>query len=139
MSIIMQPDDGKRAVNCRFQVEACCMRHQQLINRKMQMKITRQGAGANHGLSSITLRNPKISWREEQKIIEIDKGNVKDFNNEAHHNYIISFSLDEAGSIIQALSSAADKNPELLSKMHPQILKFLLQIQLAIVESSPLK
>jgi hypothetical protein len=74
------------------------------------MKISRRGAAADHGESSITLKNPNFSWNTAQKTIEIDKGNIRDFNTDAHHNYTISLSPEEAQKIIQALFSAINEN-----------------------------
>jgi hypothetical protein len=97
------------------------------------MDISRRGSSADHGPSSINLKDPSVSWNEANKAVEIKKGSVKDFSTESRHNYTISLSLDEIAKIFHAVASAANKNPELLAEMQAQTLKSLLQIQAAIV------
>ena len=100
-----------------------------------KMDISRRGTSADHGLSSINLKDPSVSWNETNEVVEIKKSSVKDFSTESHHNYKISLSLDEIAKIFHAVASAANRNPKLLAEMQAQTLKSLLQIQAAIVET----
>lgn len=100
------------------------------------MDISRRGSSADHGPSSINLKDPSVSWNEINKVVEIKKGRVKDFSGKSHHNYKVSLSLDDVANIIHAVASAANTNPELLAEMQEQTLKSLLQIQAAIVGCS---
>ena len=101
------------------------------------MNISRHGASAYYGHSSITLNEPSFFWNESHKVIEIKKSRVKDFNTESRHNYTIALSLEEIAKVLQAVAGAANKSPDLLYAMNPQVLKSLLQIQAAIVGFLP--
>jgi len=67
------------------------------------MKIDRFGSSRNHGMSTITLQEPKFWWNPGAAQFEIRKEAVQDFSTDAAHDYTLSFSADEIASIFKAL------------------------------------
>lgn len=65
------------------------------------MKITRWGSSANHGANSIEIHNPKISWNETEKTVEIRQWGVKDFTSGSTHDYVFHISLNEVKELVK--------------------------------------
>jgi hypothetical protein len=90
------------------------------------MKITRRGARADNGPSSIELTNTKVSFKGENLIIR--DTDISDFVTKAHYNYTIEISLDEVANIIDSLGSSSEEEKRQIGKALEPKLKHLLRI-----------
>ncbi len=97
------------------------------------MKITRHGARADNGPSSIDLNNMKVILSDEGIVIR--DHDIKDFVTKAHYNYKIVFSLEEVGFIIEALGSYPENKKEEVGKALEGKLKKLLRIVQSCIDS----
>lgn len=97
------------------------------------MKITRRGARADNGPSSIELKSLKISVSDGNIVLRDQ--DVSDFVTKAHYNYTMNLSMDELGSIIDALASAAGEDKKRVADyLGAKKLKELLQIVKMAIE-----
>lgn len=67
------------------------------------MKITRWGAGANHGSRSIDIDKPRFSWNKKEKVVELRKSNIKDFTSGSKHDYVFQITLAEIREILKII------------------------------------
>jgi hypothetical protein len=93
------------------------------------MKISRYGSSADHGVSTIALKDPTCGWSENLNVVTLKKSRVADFNTESRHNYTVTLSLQEIGNILEVVAEEALKNPDLFEKSLQQALKPLLKLQ----------
>lgn len=80
------------------------------------MKITRVGARADNGPSSIELINLKIEFVSNSQEISLKDHDIKDFVTKAHYNYDMRLSLSEIGKMLEAISSQCMGNPDEVAK-----------------------
>ena len=73
------------------------------------MQLLRRGATANHGSKSMFNKsNPKISWDQTSKTVQISVSNVRDVDQKrATYSYGLSLSIDEVQKIVGALADGA--------------------------------
>lgn len=90
------------------------------------MKITRRGARADNGPSSIELTSPEFNLTADGVIVQ-DR-DIGDFVTKAHHNYKITISLGEVGCIIDALGEFSEERREEIGRVFENRLKSLLRI-----------
>ena len=90
------------------------------------MKITRRGARADNGPSSIELGNPRFSLCDDGILIQ--DGDIKDFVTKAHYNYRIVLSIEEVGKIIDSLGSLPEEKRNEIGKAFEGRIKYLLRI-----------
>ena len=95
------------------------------------MKVTRRGARADHGQSSIELSSPTFAWVKTDATVTIRQGNVKDFSTSAHHSYSIRINATELGEIFQVLANAAADDPAAIGKVLEPCLRSLIRLQYA--------
>jgi hypothetical protein len=93
------------------------------------MKITRSGARANHGQSTIEFASPRFSWIKSDSTLTIRQSDVKDFSTTAHHSYAAKINAAEINEIIATLARAATDDATLFEKILEPSLKPLLQLQ----------
>ncbi|MCR9185045.1 MAG: hypothetical protein NXH81_06595 [Halieaceae bacterium] len=97
------------------------------------MKITRRGARADNGPSSIELKSLKISISNGEIVLR--DHDVSDFVTKAHYNYTMNLSLKEFGSIIDALASVQGDDKNIVgSYLGSAKLKELLQLVKIAIE-----
>lgn len=96
------------------------------------MKISRRGASADFGESSIELNAPVYSWNLVNSCITIKKSRVKDFSTDSRHNYSVCLSLADVQGMLQAVSDAAMSDPKTFEKGLESSLKPLLRIQAVV-------
>jgi len=92
------------------------------------MIISRRGARADHGASSVDFPTPSFEWRKQDKSILIKQRDVKDFSTTARHGYTVQISPNDVNSILGALASAAKNDPVQFEKLLEPSLKALLQL-----------
>lgn len=93
------------------------------------MKITRRGSSADHGSSSVELKEPKISWDSENTCIKCCQNSIGDFSTYAKHDYTVSISLSEIKSILSVIGEKPVNDlPEIISSAFTPILRPLLRI-----------
>ena len=98
------------------------------------MKITRRGARADNGPSSIELKNLKISISNGEIILR--DSDISDFVTKAHYNYTMNLSLEEFGSIIESLASVQGNDKKIVGSYFGSAkLKELLRIVKIAIES----
>lgn len=97
------------------------------------MDITRRGSSADHGRSSITLKDATFTWNKTSNAIEIKKSRVKDFSTESRHDYIVSLTIEEVEKMLRSIANMATTRPESMQDCPAEILRSLLQIQAAII------
>jgi hypothetical protein len=90
------------------------------------MKITRRGARADNGPSSIELKKLRVSLGGEGIIIQ--DFDISDFVTKAHYDYNIVLSLEEVGLIIDSLGLFPDEMKNDIGKVFEGRLKKLLRI-----------
>jgi hypothetical protein len=94
------------------------------------MEITRIGARADNGPSSITL--PKISahlTKIGNKVsLSLQEKDIRDFVTKSHHDYFMDLSLDEVGRIIQAIGTQVDGNEQLIASEIGPYLRYLMKL-----------
>lgn len=93
------------------------------------MKISRRGATADHGESSIELREPAFAWSKTDSCITAKQSSVKDFSTKSRHRYIVRLSITEINEVLRTLSDAAVDDPECFEKLLEPSLKAILRIQ----------
>jgi hypothetical protein len=96
------------------------------------MKISRHGAAADHGESSIELKSPTFKWRKSDSCMRISQSSVKDFSTKSRHSYDISLSFVELNILFNSLSEAALLEPAVFEKGLESSLKSLIQIKSVI-------
>jgi hypothetical protein len=70
------------------------------------MRITRRGAGADHGLKYVELKKLKFKWNPNSETFDISAGApASDFSTSARHNYTLKLGLSEVGQLISALGA----------------------------------
>jgi pantoate kinase len=92
------------------------------------MKITRVGARADNGPSSISLSNLTVVFENNSKEISLTDRDVGDFVTKAHYNYDMRLSLAEIGKIVEALSSHSTENASEVAAALSPYLKHLIRI-----------
>ena len=97
------------------------------------MKITRRGARADNGPSSIELTSAKFSFEGDNIVIR--DSDVSDFVTKAHYNYKIELSLVEVAGIIEELGSYSDDQKEQIGKALEPKLKNLLRIVQSCIDA----
>ena len=97
------------------------------------MKITRRGARADNGPSSIELTNLAITFENNELVIR--DTNIKDFVTKAHYNYKMVLSIEEVASIIDAAASFPEDKKNFVGKVFESKLKKLLTLVNACVEA----
>ena len=101
------------------------------------MNIERRGTYRNHGTKSITARPREVTWNPEALCVELNVGNVTDFNNtRTSHDWFIGIPIEELGRYLEALASAVDSGygAGIGGALAPS-LSALLKIALAVAES----
>lgn len=96
------------------------------------MKITRQGSAADHGESSIELKEPTFAWSKSDSCLTIKQWRVKDFSTKSRHSYTIRATVSDLNALILALSDAAINDPGLFEKALEPSLKALVRIQAVV-------
>jgi hypothetical protein len=96
------------------------------------MKITRHGASADFGESSIEFKTPGFSWNQPAACFTIKQSRVKDFSTDSRHNYTVWLSLAEVQSLLLALSHAATSDPTTFEKGLDSSLKPLIRLQAVV-------
>lgn len=95
------------------------------------MKISRRGARANHGVSSIELGPIELFWEEDnKKFVSSRSVAAKDFSSASIHKYSIEIGEDEVLSIIDVIAKAAMRAPSEFGPRLEQKIKSLGQLQL---------
>lgn len=93
------------------------------------MKISRRGAAADHGESSIELGEPSFAWNEANSCITIKQSRIKDFSTKSRHSYTVELSIADINQVIRTLSDAAVGDPSQFEKVLEPSLKPILRIQ----------
>ena len=75
------------------------------------MLVMRTGAAKFRGLNHIKIKADKYEWREEVRFLTISGSDVADFSSRTHHNYIVSFDVEELKEMLGALAGAALAGP----------------------------
>ena len=96
------------------------------------MKISRRGASADFGESSVELNAPTFAWNSATSCITIKKSRVKDFSTDSRHNYTVQLSLAEVQSLLLAISDAAILDPPTFEKGLEPSLKPILRLQAVV-------
>ena len=96
------------------------------------MKISRRGASADFGESSIELNAPAFAWNTTDAPITIRQSGIKDFTTDSRHNYTLRLSLPEIQNLLQAISDAAISEPHIFEKGLEQSIKPLLRLQAVV-------
>ncbi len=96
------------------------------------MKISRRGASADFGESSIEFKMPDFSWNPTASCITIKQLRVKDFSTDSRHNYTVCLSLPEIQSLLLALSDAAVSDPATFENGLSSSLKPLVRLQAVV-------
>lgn len=96
------------------------------------MKISRRGAAADFGESSIEFKTPGFAWNPTGSCLTIKQSRVKDFSTDSRHNYTVSLSLAEVQSLLLALSDAATSDPTTFEKGLDSSLKPLIRLQAVV-------
>jgi hypothetical protein len=96
------------------------------------MKISRSGASANWGESSIEFKSPQFAWSKVDACLTIKESNVKDFSTNAHHNYTVRLSLAEIQSLLETLSDAAMSEPVTFEKGLEPSIKSLVRLKAVV-------
>tara|TARA_R110001583_G_scaffold195165_1_gene369768 strand:+ start:3778 stop:4071 length:294 start_codon:yes stop_codon:yes gene_type:complete len=97
------------------------------------MKITRRGARADNGPSSIELSNLRIELNNEGVLLK--DTDIKDFVTKAHYNYRMQLSFEEIAAIIKAIGRHPNEMKETIGKSFEADLKSLLRVVNACVDS----
>jgi hypothetical protein len=71
------------------------------------MKITRSGARAHHGYTTIDLSDYEVEWDEDTRSLKLLSGNIGDFSTDARHDYELTLTLRDVNRIIDAAAEAA--------------------------------
>lgn len=94
------------------------------------MKITRRGAGADHGPKSIEIDKPKFSWHEREKVVEIRQTGVRDFTSGSTHNYVFQISLNEIKELVKIVGDKpANTCAEEISEIFSGCLREIIRIE----------
>lgn len=93
------------------------------------MKISRRGASADFGESSIEFKSPTFAWNDSASCLTAKQSRVKDFSTGSRHNYTVSLSVAEINGLLQALSDAAVSDPSAFGKALEPSLRSLLRLQ----------
>jgi hypothetical protein len=96
------------------------------------MKVSRRGASADFGESSIEFKTPGFSWNPANSCITIKQSRVRDFSTDSRHNYTVSLSLAEVQGLLLAISDAAVADPTAFEKGLEPSLKPLLRLQAVV-------
>jgi hypothetical protein len=97
------------------------------------MKISRRGASADFGESSIEFKAPVIAWNPSKSCIAIKQSKVQDFSTDSRHNYTVCLSLMEIQSLLQVISESAVSDPVTFEKGLEPSLKHILRLQAVVV------
>lgn len=100
-----------------------------------RMKITRRGARADNGPSSITLSKLSVVLAKDGSEVSLQDNDVADFVTKAHYNYDIRLSLNEVGNIIKAISDASTTNEATIAKEIGPHLRHLMKLSNICVEN----
>lgn len=92
------------------------------------MRISRRGASADFGESSIELNAPAFSWSAENSCFTIKQSRVRDFAKGSHHDYTVRLSLTDMEHFLKAISDAAASDPVTFEKSLEPSIKPLLRI-----------
>lgn len=93
------------------------------------MKISRRGASADFGESSIEFKSPIFAWNSEGTCLTVKQSRVKDFSTDSRHNYTVRLSLIDIQSLLQAVSDAAISDRPTFEKGLEQSIKSLVRLQ----------
>lgn len=96
------------------------------------MKISRRGASADFGESSVDLDAPAFAWNPTASCLTIKKSKVRDFSTDSHHNYTVHLSLAEVQSLLIAISDAAILDPPTFERGLEESLKPILRLQAVV-------
>lgn len=96
------------------------------------MKISRRGAAADHGESSIELGEPTFAWNKTDSCLSIRQSRVKDFSTKSRHSYTVRLTLPEINEVLRTLSDAAISDPGNFEKVLEPSLKAILRIQAVV-------
>ena len=75
------------------------------------MKISRNGATADHGTRSVNLPEPKFSWNSTDKTVHIKHTAAADFATSANHRYDVMLSPSDLKQLLTVLADVAMKDP----------------------------
>jgi hypothetical protein len=94
--------------------------------------ISREGSYANHGVTSIRLSEPVVSFEVNTKQFVLREEVVRDFSTAATHDYTIAISLSEFALLVRALANAASDEslPELTNALRGEV-RSLLRLAIA--------
>ena len=95
----------------------------------IQMKLSRHGAEAFHGVSTIEFTAPSFGWYEPSSSLQICEARAKDFSTNAHHSYTAHITVAELNAVFRTLADAALRNPAEFEEAFAPSLKALLQLQ----------
>lgn len=96
------------------------------------MKISRRGASADFGESSIEFKSPTFAWSSEGACLTVKQSRVKDFSTDSRHNYTVRLSLAEIQGLLLAISDAAISDPPTFEKGLAQSIKPLVRLQAVV-------
>lgn len=71
----------------------------------VEMEIWRHGHGADHG-DKYTSLEPQIGYSPDSKVVVINAYNVKNFQQDSHHDWTISVNFAEICAVVLAAASA---------------------------------
>ena len=91
------------------------------------MQIKRRGSERDHGLVSTTIKPRSVTWNVSEKSVEVTSWFVPDFNTTAHHDWYISISPEELGSMLDAIAGAlgSPASSHVVSALSPALTSML--------------
>lgn len=92
------------------------------------MKISRRGAYADFGTSTISFPEPKFEWNKSNSSLSVKQQSVHDFSTSSRHNYDISISPEELVQLFSTLAAAALSDPQTFEEKMGASLKSIAQL-----------
>ncbi|MCP5016972.1 MAG: hypothetical protein GY938_17145 [Ketobacter sp.] len=92
------------------------------------MKITRVGARADNGPSSITLPKIAAHLTSSGNEVSLTETDISDFVTKAHYNYDMRLSFAEIGKIIEAVVSRPESNSQKIASEIGPYLRHIIKL-----------
>lgn len=100
------------------------------------MQIDRRGVSSDHGLKSVSIDSPAISWNGEEQVIEIRQSGLSDFAGTATHDYTIKLPLPDIKLIVEMIGEElTNEVPDVISKAFSPSLRQIIRIARTCIES----
>ena len=94
------------------------------------MKISRKGSRSDHGLRSINIDKPDISWNSKEEVIQFQQYGIGNFTGYEHHDYIIKIPLSEIKKIIEIIGEEpVNEIPDTISRAFSPCLRQIIRIE----------